>query len=115
MKNKEAITTLESESCYECSWGCESPVKCNCPKCDLKSAVNMAIDALQENESLARSVNEASELLRKKRPRGEWRDFSDMGFVECPFCEHATNCDDNIEELHYCFFCGAELRKGGET
>ena len=55
-------------------------------------------------------------LASDERPHGEWRDFSDMGFVECPFCEHATNCDDNIEELHYCFSCGAELRKeGGEN
>ena len=36
-----------------------------------KEAVDMAIEALQENESLAKSVNEASELLRKKRPHGE--------------------------------------------
>ena len=44
---------------------------------------------------------------------GEWIDYSDMGFVECPFCEHATTCDDNIEELHYCFFCGASMVKEG--
>ena len=50
----------------------------------------------------------------QKRQHGVWRDYSDEGYVECPFCEHATNCDDNIEELHYCFFCGAELRKSGE-
>lgn len=53
-------------------------------------------------------------MASAEKPRGEWRDFSDDGYVECPFCEHATNCDDNIEELHYCFFCGAELRKSGE-
>lgn len=46
-----------------------------------------------------------------ERQHGEWRDFSDEGYVECPFCEHATTCDDNIEELHYCFFCGASLSK----
>lgn len=49
-----------------------------------------------------------------ERPHGEWIDHSDEGYVECPFCDHATTCDDNIEELHYCFFCGAELRKEGE-
>lgn len=48
-----------------------------------------------------------------ERPHGDWRDFSDEGYVECPFCEHATTCDDNIDELHYCFFCGAELKKSG--
>lgn len=41
--------------------------------------------------------------------KGHWIDYRDDGFVECPFCEHATNCEDNIDELHYCFYCGAEL------
>ena len=43
------------------------------------------------------------------RRKGHWIDYSDEGFVECPFCGHATNCEDNIDELHYCFYCGAEL------
>lgn len=45
------------------------------------------------------------------RPRGEWRDHSDDGYVECPFCEHATTCNDDKEELHFCFFCGASMVK----
>ena len=43
------------------------------------------------------------------RREGHWRDYSEDGYVECPFCEHATNCEDDIDELHYCFYCGAEL------
>ena len=77
-----------------------------------------AITAFVENYACGNDLiglNTAIETLKKERPHGEWRDFSDMGFVECPFCEHATNCDDNIEELRYCFFCGAELRKSGES
>ena len=50
-------------------------------------------------------------LSKNARIHGEWNDHSDEGYVECPFCDHATNCDDNIEELHYCFFCGASLGK----
>lgn len=42
--------------------------------------------------------------------KGKWIDYSDEGFVECPFCHSATNCDGNKDELHYCFSCGAELR-----
>ena len=45
---------------------------------------------------------------------GEWIDHSEDGYVECPFCEHATNCDGNIEELHYCFWCGAKMKGGAE-
>lgn len=48
-------------------------------------------------------------FFEKPRPHGEWRDFSDDGYVECPFCEHATTCNDDIEELHFCFFCGASM------
>lgn len=45
------------------------------------------------------------------RPRnGKWIDYSDEGYVECPFCHSATNCSGNKDELHYCFSCGAELR-----
>ena len=46
------------------------------------------------------------------RPKGEWIDYSDEGYVECPFCHNATNCEGNIDELHYCFSCGAN--NGGE-
>lgn len=51
------------------------------------------------------------DCFEEKRPHGEWRDFSDDGYVECPFCEHATTCNDDIEELHFCFFCGASMVK----
>ena len=47
-------------------------------------------------------------------PEGEWIDCSeDYGYAECPFCHELTTCDDNIDELHHCWNCGAELRKGG--
>ena len=49
--------------------------------------------------------------LPSVQPRkGNWIDYSDEGYVECPFCHSATNCDGNKDELHYCFSCGAELR-----
>lgn len=50
------------------------------------------------------------------RPQGEWIDHSETdGYVECPFCGSLTTCWRNkaVEELHYCFNCGAELGKGG--
>ena len=49
----------------------------------------------------------------EERPKGEWIDHSEEGYVECPFCEHLTNCEDNIDELHYCWNCGAKMQKGG--
>lgn len=46
---------------------------------------------------------------------GKWIDYRDEGFVECPFCGHATNCEDNIDELHYCFYCGARMVEPQES
>ena len=50
---------------------------------------------------------------KNARTQGEWKDHSEEGYVECPFCEHLTNCEDNIDELHYCWNCGAYMQKGG--
>lgn len=53
-----------------------------------------------------REIPSADVVERKK---GKWTDHSGDGYVECPFCDSATNCDGNIEELHFCFSCGAEM------
>ncbi len=52
------------------------------------------------------------ENLKKENPQGEWIDHSeDYGYAECPFCHELTNCDGPIEELHFCWNCGAKLGK----
>lgn len=43
---------------------------------------------------------------------GKWFDHSDEGYVQCPFCGSLTTCEDNIDELHYCFSCGAKMERG---
>lgn len=64
-------------------------------------------------EDLKRIVKEQIEEIKKLLPqKGEWIDYSSEGFVECPFCHSATNCDGNKDELYYCFSCGAKL--GGD-
>jgi len=45
-----------------------------------------------------------------ERQKGEWIDYAEDGYVECPFCHSATNCDGNKDELHFCFSCGADMR-----
>lgn len=59
-------------------------------------ALQMAIEALQE------------------RKTGKWIDRSEDGYVECPFCGHLTTCEGNIEDLHYCFWCGAKMEAADE-
>lgn len=59
-------------------------------------------------EDLLKGIDELDTI--EGRPKGEWIDHSEDGYVECPFCREATNCDGNIRKLHYCWSCGAELR-----
>ena len=62
-----------------------------------------------------RGYTRAVKLLSyEERPQGEWIDYSEEGFVECPFCHKATTCEDNIDELHYCWNCGAKMKGGAE-
>lgn len=88
MKRKEAIHELqEDKRLYEtevCHAGDGSPDG------RLLEALDMAIEALSTERT------------------GEWIDCQEYGYVECPFCGHATNCEDNKDELHFCFYCGAK-------
>ena len=63
-------------------------------------------EAKEYEELISRLLSTASVQPRK----GKWIDYSDEGYVECPFCHSATNCYGDKDELHYCFSCGAELR-----
>jgi hypothetical protein len=47
--------------------------------------------------------------IEPERNTGRWINHAEEGYVECPFCHSATNCDDNISELHFCFSCGARM------
>ena len=61
-----------------------------------------------EHRQLARWLKELKQL-RKQTKTGHWIDYSGEGFVECSECGSATNCDGNINELHFCFSCGAKM------
>lgn len=63
------------------------------------------------NEGFKDGVEQGIKL--SENPQGEWIDHSeDYGYAECPFCEHLTNCEGNIDELHFCWYCGAKLGEG---
>ena len=76
------------------------PGHCNipCEKC------------VQESEQLAGWLEELKQL-RKQTKTGHWIDYSEEGFVECSECGSCTNCDGNINNLHFCFSCGAEMER----
>lgn len=65
---------------------------------------------LKEAESTL-LLGEAADAIEELTDRnvGKWINYLEDGFVECPFCKSATNCDGDIAELHYCFNCGAKL------
>lgn len=85
------------------------------------NAIYAVIDEIDNAPTVEYTFEEAFQktvceqrLYCPERPQGEWIDCSeDYGYAECPFCEHLTTCGDNIDELHYCWHCGAKLGKGG--
>ena len=71
-----------------------------------------AIDYLHETGWLQ---NHDRILTESRVPlKGTWKDFTDEGYVECPFCKSATNCEskEEIDDIHFCFYCGAMLKRG---
>ena len=44
-----------------------------------------------------------------ERKTGKWISHIEDGYLECPFCGAATNCDGDESELHFCFSCGAKM------
>ena len=67
----------------------------------------------EQMDAIETTINELPPVQPSRK--GHWIDYSEDGYVECPYCGHATNCEDNIDELHYCFYCGAELSADMES
>lgn len=64
------------------------------------------------NDNYSMGYQDGVKKVLSERLHGEWIDRSeDEGYVECPICNHLTNCDGNIDKLNYCWKCGAYMRK----
>ena len=61
------------------------------------------------NNAIEMYYRQIAELPSVEPTTGKWLDHSDEGYVECPFCGSLTTCEDNIDELHYCFNCGEKM------
>jgi DNA-directed RNA polymerase subunit RPC12/RpoP len=84
---------------------------------DIKEFIENAptVDLWQMRQEATENALKKAEVLYG-RTQGEWLDYSEeYGYIECPFCGSATTCEDNIDELHYCWNCGTHLQKGGEA
>ena len=46
-----------------------------------------------------------------ERKVGRWISYIEDGYLECPFCGAATNCEGDESELHFCFSCGAKMEE----
>jgi hypothetical protein len=55
----------------------------------------------------ALNIVPAADVVERKV--GRWISYIDDGYLECPFCGAATNCDGDESELHFCFSCGAKM------
>ena len=79
----------------------------------IDEVINLWADKPFGNPALV-EIKDCIEKLPSAQPerqKGEWIDYTEDGYVECPFCHNATNCDGNKDELHFCFSCGADMRK----
>ena len=48
MKRIEAAKRLKNDTCFNCSIGCKSMAECKEDSCELKAAVLVAIEVLEE-------------------------------------------------------------------
>ena len=77
------------------------------------SIISMDLSYSQTIELLDQILKIEKAVDSEEKPHGEWIDCSeDYGYVECPVCGHLTTCDDNKDELHYCWYCGSKMGKG---
>lgn len=90
ISRQAAIDALREEVEWEYDWNDEQMYYIE---------ADMAIGAIERLPS-----------AQPERKKGEWIDYTEDGYVECPFCHSATNCDGNKDELHFCFSCGADLK-----
>ena len=90
----------------------------------LKQAADAIEELSRENGSLAKTVQEASEALRKRRPvvRGKWIQttqplgWRDEECAECSACGEdfvldEWAMDDFTNLMHFCPNCGADMRE----
>lgn len=121
-KIKDAINTLKTESCYECTYGCESPFSCESEFCKLKEAVMLAVKHLEmQIEKMPYTDEEKADFFEEgKEPRGYWGMGEFYYFYICPHCEREIEFEPaglekiRKRERERCKYCGGALNWGLE-
>ena len=103
MSIEDALNVIKTESCYECSFGCDSAYQCNNAGCPLREAVHVAVEALE----------------RVEPKRGKWKPIDltwGRSFYYCTACEITENVPTSMGEpyFNYCPNCGARMDGGEE-
>ena len=91
---------------------------------DTQSKILSAIDnapTVDIKDELAGAYNEGymcgSREAEKERPQGEWIRTGSLGngnaHYECSNCHHGDEHAES-QEVPYCWFCGAKMKKGGD-
>lgn len=100
MTYEEAIKVLSAESCYECSYGCNSPTTCGNPYCIVKEATVLAIASLEKQ-------------IPKKPNSGVDRTWgTPTKEALCPACDYSLGHWEfigGVEEITYCENCGQAI------
>ena len=75
----------------------------------------LSVEELKATTRFKVDIPSGEAISFRREETGRWIDHSeDEGYLECPICGCLTNCNGNKEELHYCWNCGAAMRKEAE-
>lgn len=75
----------------------------------LKDDREVCADSKEELKYIREDIRiiPAADVVERKT--GTWISHIADGYLECPFCGAATNCDGDESELHFCFSCVAKM------
>ena len=123
MTNKEAVLILRA------LWAYKEP---NYTEKEIREALDLAIDALENVDQLGEDLTKAMELVRKNKPlKGSWQvigyHMDKYFYCKCSNCQKKTkvfydktnpgefgSLGDIRRNVNFCMFCGADMREGRE-
>ena len=111
MTEQEAIETLKTDCCYECSHGCHGMANCTYRECEVVQSVRLAIKALGEIQQYREigTPEECSAAVEKQKAKKPIEPDEEYGTFKCPSCGGLIFTEDRFETHKYCLLCGQKL------